>query len=121
MALADSGSTTGTELNRALEVMPRAVTAVVDGLDALGLVRRVEHPSDRRATVIELTARGTRTGRDMMSSHRGPVDALLTDVSARPGRRHPNVHEAESCTRRAHRPDEGDGMSPTNGLTETTT
>ncbi len=83
MALTDSGSATGTELSRTLEITPRAVTALVDGLEALGLVRRAEHPSDRRATVIELTARGERTGRDMLFSYRRLADALLGSVSAR--------------------------------------
>ena len=42
------------DLADALEVTPRSVTALVDGLEAQGQVRRVPDPSDRRATIIEL-------------------------------------------------------------------
>jgi DNA-binding MarR family transcriptional regulator len=42
------------DLADALEVTPRSVTALVDGLEAQGQVRRVADPSDRRATIIEL-------------------------------------------------------------------
>jgi DNA-binding MarR family transcriptional regulator len=42
------------DLADALEVTPRSITALVDGLEAQGQVRRVADPSDRRATIIEL-------------------------------------------------------------------
>ncbi len=38
-----------------LTVTPRNVTALVDGLEAEGLVRRVPHSTDRRVTLVELT------------------------------------------------------------------
>lgn len=41
-----------------LGVTARSVTALVDALESDDLVRRTPHPSDRRATVIELTAAG---------------------------------------------------------------
>lgn len=44
-----------------LGVTARSVTALVDALEAEGLVRRTPHPSDRRATVIELTEAGLHT------------------------------------------------------------
>jgi DNA-binding MarR family transcriptional regulator len=43
------------DLAATLEVTPRSVTALVDGLESESLVRRQPHPTDRRATVIELT------------------------------------------------------------------
>ena len=48
------------DLASALDVTPRNVTTLVDGLEREGIVRRRPHPTDRRATVIELTesARG---------------------------------------------------------------
>ena len=46
------------DLGEELGVTPRNVTKLVDELEAEGLVRRLPHPSDRRATLIELTARG---------------------------------------------------------------
>ncbi|MDB5313062.1 MAG: MarR family transcriptional regulator [Gemmataceae bacterium] len=46
------------ELGEELGVTARNVTALVDALEEEGLVRRVPHATDRRATVIELTAAG---------------------------------------------------------------
>ena len=43
------------DLAEALTVTPRNVTALVDGLEAEGLVRRVPHSTDRRVTLVELT------------------------------------------------------------------
>jgi DNA-binding MarR family transcriptional regulator len=43
------------DLAGALEVTPRSITALVDRLEADGLVRRGAHPTDRRATIITLT------------------------------------------------------------------
>jgi DNA-binding MarR family transcriptional regulator len=43
------------DLAATLEVTPRSVTALVDGLERESLVRRQPHPTDRRATMIELT------------------------------------------------------------------
>lgn len=41
-----------------LQVHPTSVTNAVDRLEAQGLVRRSPHPSDRRATLAELTDAG---------------------------------------------------------------
>ena len=43
------------DLAEALAVTPRNVTALVDGLESEGLVRRVPHSTDRRITLVELT------------------------------------------------------------------
>jgi DNA-binding MarR family transcriptional regulator len=43
------------DLADALAVTPRNVTALVDGLEADGLVRRQPHSTDRRVTMVELT------------------------------------------------------------------
>ncbi len=42
-------------LSEELGVTPRNVTALVDALETEGLVQRRPHPTDRRATYIELT------------------------------------------------------------------
>ena len=42
-------------LGEELGVTPRNVTKLVDELEAEGLVQRLPHPSDRRATLIDLT------------------------------------------------------------------
>lgn len=44
-----------------LQVHPTSVTSAVDRLEAQSLVRRVPHPTDRRATLAELTADGRST------------------------------------------------------------
>ena len=41
-----------------LAVTPRYVTILVDGLEHEGLVSRIPHPNDRRATLIKLTESG---------------------------------------------------------------
>ena len=41
-----------------LQVHPTSVTNTVDRLETAGLVRRVAHPTDGRATLIELTPQG---------------------------------------------------------------
>jgi DNA-binding MarR family transcriptional regulator len=43
------------DLAEALAVTPRNVTALVDALEAEGLIRRVPHSTDRRVTLVELT------------------------------------------------------------------
>ena len=36
----------------------RNLTALADGLEAEGFARRIDHPTDRRVTLLELTAAG---------------------------------------------------------------
>jgi DNA-binding MarR family transcriptional regulator len=43
------------DLAGVLGVTPRNVTALVDGLEAEGLVARTSHPTDRRVTLVALT------------------------------------------------------------------
>jgi len=42
-----------------LQLHPTSVTNIVDRLQADGLVRRIPHPTDRRATLVELTGSGS--------------------------------------------------------------
>ncbi len=46
------------QLTQALGTTARAVTGLVDALEAEGLVRREPHPRDRRATLVALDDRG---------------------------------------------------------------
>jgi DNA-binding MarR family transcriptional regulator len=41
-----------------LQLHPTSVTNIVDRLQGDGLVRRVPHPTDRRATLVEITEAG---------------------------------------------------------------
>jgi DNA-binding MarR family transcriptional regulator len=52
------------DLGTLLSVTPRNVTKLVDGLEGEGLVARNPHPSDRRATLVSLTDRGTLVGKE---------------------------------------------------------
>jgi DNA-binding MarR family transcriptional regulator len=83
LALDDGGPATMTELSRALEITPRAVTALVDGLETLGHVRRHEHPSDRRVTMVELTETGGATIRELRAGYRLLGAELLRGLSDR--------------------------------------
>jgi DNA-binding MarR family transcriptional regulator len=47
------------DLAQALEVVPRSITSMVDTLEAAGFVAREPDPTDRRATIVVLTAAGT--------------------------------------------------------------
>jgi DNA-binding MarR family transcriptional regulator len=47
------------ELSDHLHIAPRSTTEVVDALEARDLVRRRADPGDRRATLVEVTERGT--------------------------------------------------------------
>jgi DNA-binding MarR family transcriptional regulator len=48
------------DLAEALTVTPRNITALVDALEAEGLVRRVPHTTDRRVTMVELSCTAER-------------------------------------------------------------
>ncbi len=52
------------EISEALQVAPRTVTDLIDGLEAKGLVAREPHPVDRRVTLLRLT----QAGRDQLGT-----------------------------------------------------
>ncbi|PRX09732.1 MarR family transcriptional regulator for hemolysin [Actinoplanes italicus] len=53
------GPQTQRDLARAIGVTARNVTALVDGLEESGFVRRAAHPEDRRALLVQLTEQGS--------------------------------------------------------------
>jgi DNA-binding MarR family transcriptional regulator len=65
-------------LAAALSVSPRNVTGLVDALETGGFVERRPHPSDRRATLVTLTERGTET-MAAMARDRQAVAARLVE------------------------------------------
>ena len=73
-ALHRSGPKIMSEVSEELGVTARNVTALVDALEEEGLVRRVPHATDRRATVIELTAAGTKYGFQMAAG--APLESI---------------------------------------------
>jgi DNA-binding MarR family transcriptional regulator len=56
-------------LGERLGVTPRNVTKLVDALEEEGLLRRKPHPTDRRATLIELTPEGEKTVSQEFAQH----------------------------------------------------
>jgi len=70
------GPSTQARLADALNVTPRNVTGLVDGLVASGHVTREPHPRDRRATLVSLTERAAATLAEMETEH-GRLAELL--------------------------------------------
>ncbi|MCX4510526.1 MULTISPECIES: MarR family winged helix-turn-helix transcriptional regulator [Streptomyces] len=65
-----------------LEVVPRAITTLVDGLEASGRVRRVPDPANRRVVRIELTDDGRVTLRQLRSARRAAAEDILAPLTA---------------------------------------
>jgi DNA-binding MarR family transcriptional regulator len=64
-----------------LQLHPTSVTNIVDRLQADGLVRRTPHPTDRRATLVEITEDGVHRVEDATKSVTD-VDFGLTGLDA---------------------------------------
>ena len=65
------------ELAAALDVAPRSVTSKVDQAEQDGLVRRLPDPTDRRATLLELTPAGrARLAAISAQRHEGAAERL---------------------------------------------
>ncbi|MGW6012955.1 MarR family winged helix-turn-helix transcriptional regulator [Streptomyces sp. NPDC055210] len=69
------------DLAERLEVVPRAVTTLVDGLEASGKVRRVPDPTNRRVIRIELTEDGGRVLRELHGARREAAEDILAPLS----------------------------------------
>lgn len=79
-ALHCNGPQIMSSISNELGVTRRNVTALVDALEEEGLVRRKPHPTDRRATVIEMTDRGKETMDRIYDEHRAAVAELFTGL-----------------------------------------
>ncbi|MGV4982222.1 MarR family winged helix-turn-helix transcriptional regulator [Streptomyces sp. NPDC001709] len=69
------------DLAARLEVVPRAVTTLVDGLEANGKVRRVADPANRRVTRIELTDEGRTTLGELRGARRSAAEEILAPLT----------------------------------------
>ncbi|HEY8986871.1 MAG TPA: MarR family transcriptional regulator [Streptomyces sp.] len=69
------------DLAARLEVVPRAVTTLVDGLEANGKVRRVPDPTNRRVIRIELTDDGIGALRELRGARRSAASEILAPLS----------------------------------------
>ena len=79
-ALHCNGSQIMSSISDELGVTRRNITALVDALEEEGLVRRKPHPTDRRATIIEMTGRGELTMERVYDEHRLAVAGLFAGL-----------------------------------------
>ena len=77
--LKKSGPMSAGELAACERVQPPSMTKIIAALEEKGLVRRDEHPSDRRSAILGLTDAGL----DLLASERRRRDAWLTQRLAR--------------------------------------
>ncbi|MER6560278.1 MarR family transcriptional regulator [Streptomyces sp. NPDC001027] len=69
------------DLAARLEVVPRAVTTLVDGLEASGKVRRAPDPTNRRVIRIELTDDGRTALRELQGAKRSAAEEILDPLT----------------------------------------
>ncbi|WP_010586243.1 MarR family winged helix-turn-helix transcriptional regulator [Schlesneria paludicola] len=80
MTLQCHGGCKMTDISSHLEVTPRSVTKLVDGLENEGLVIREPHPHDRRATIIRLTPEGVLVSKESMLANNATVTELFEQL-----------------------------------------
>ncbi|GAB2851765.1 MarR family transcriptional regulator [Streptomyces deserti] len=69
------------DLAERLEVVPRAVTTLVDALEAGGTVRRVPDPTNRRVIRIELTDDGRKVLEELRAARRSAAEEILAPLT----------------------------------------
>lgn len=69
------------DLAERMEVVPRAVTTLVDGLEASGKVRRAPDPANRRVIRIEVTEAGRQTLRELRAARRAAAEDILAPLT----------------------------------------
>ncbi|MFF8694242.1 MarR family winged helix-turn-helix transcriptional regulator [Streptomyces sp. NPDC015144] len=69
------------DLAQRLDVVPRAVTTLVDGLEASGRVRRAPDPDNRRVIRIEITEEGIATLRSLRDARRAAAEEILAPLT----------------------------------------
>ena len=80
--LESEGPRTMSELAKALAVTPRRVTALVDALEADGLVERRPHPTDGRSTVVSLTRSGRKQQQVLWAERQREISEAFLALSA---------------------------------------
>lgn len=77
-----SGGLTPGQLGARLGLTSGAVTALADRLERLEFLERTPHPSDRRSTMLCLTARAQGFGEDAYEAFGEDMDAAAAELSA---------------------------------------
>ena len=80
-ALLHKGPLTISQIQEKVLLASGSMTAAVDRLERLRLVVRKASPSDRRARVLELTARGKRLAASSFEKHAKDIEALMSPLS----------------------------------------
>ncbi len=78
--LADGGSLSQHQAARRLAIDRTTMVALLDGLEAKGLVERRPHPGDRRRNVVEPTAEGRRVMDEALRATRDAERRLLAPL-----------------------------------------
>lgn len=68
------------ELADELSLTPRNITDAIDALEREGLLRRMPHPTDRRATLIQLTALGVETSERELAPRLETISGLFAEL-----------------------------------------
>jgi DNA-binding MarR family transcriptional regulator len=69
-------------LAAAMNITPRAITALVDGLEETGFVTREPSHADRRATLVTFTEHGRSSAQKLADDHRELARRLFADMPA---------------------------------------
>ncbi|MCU1279369.1 MAG: transcriptional regulator, MarR family [bacterium] len=69
------------EIGRRIGLTSGAITTAVDRLESCKLVTREAHPSDRRARVVRLTARGREQAAKLFAGHKTVMDSAASGLS----------------------------------------
>jgi DNA-binding MarR family transcriptional regulator len=84
IAIGEADSASG--LCKDISYDPGAMTRMLDRLERRGLVRRVAHPNDRRASNLELTAEGKAVYPKLFASAMNVLNGFLRGFSAKEAR-----------------------------------
>ena len=68
------------EIGRRIGLTSGAITTAIDRLEASELVTRGAHPTDRRARVVRLTARGREHAARLFAGHKAIMDAAASGL-----------------------------------------
>ena len=79
--LFDNGPTKMCDLRDELGVTATNITALVDALESDGMVERVDHATDRRVTLIKLTAKAHKTISFGCTEYKEKVSGLFSEFS----------------------------------------
>lgn len=83
VVLASRGELSVGQLAEALDVHPSTATRLCDRLVARRLVRRIVRPSNRRETLIALTARGRKVVDVVTESRRADIERIIERIPMR--------------------------------------